>query len=89
MRRFVMDTAPKLYDMDYAAAHFGKARSTIERWVRTGKLTGSKPAGQWYFTDADFIAFEAAGRNAPTGEAADVTELPAPTAPGRRQARAS
>lgn len=54
------------YTTDEVAKRYGVATTTVQRWVRTGRLTAINlsggPYGPYWFTLGDLDAFEAQGR---------------------------
>lgn len=54
------------YTTDEVAKRYGVATTTVQRWVRTGRLTAINlsggPTGPYFFTMEDLDAFEARGR---------------------------
>lgn len=47
----------RLLTMNEAAAYLRVSRDTVSRWVRDGKLKGSKLGSQWRFSSDDVRQF--------------------------------
>lgn len=60
------ETLERRYSVQEVAKRYGVAATTVQRWVREGRLQainlGGKRAGPYCFTIADLDAFEAQGR---------------------------
>lgn len=54
------------YTSEEVAKRYGVAKTTVQRWVRTGRLSaislGGGPYGPYWFTKEDLDTFEAQGR---------------------------
>ena len=50
-------TAEKLYTVQEASEVFGVSPLTLGRWLREGKLVGTKIGKQWRITETDLQDF--------------------------------
>jgi excisionase family DNA binding protein len=50
-------TAPELLTMDETIERLQTTRPTFYRWLRSGKITGTKAGGQWRFSEEDIGRF--------------------------------
>lgn len=59
------DGLERRFTVQEVAKRYGVAVSTVQRWVRTGRLSALRlggAAGYYWFTREDLEAFEAKGR---------------------------